>query len=84
MSFSGQAMLGLVAQVVGRVRITERHCAQVLLNKGVQESKILFLTLIAAPEGLHNICTRFPKLTVVTSGPCLTGLAVTPPCLPPA
>jgi len=40
---------------------------EVLLNKGVQESKILFLTLIAAPEGLHNICTRFPKLTVVTS-----------------
>ena len=44
---------------------------QVLLGKGVQESRILFLTLIAAPEGLHNICTRFPKLTVVTSGGCV-------------
>jgi len=42
-------------------------CAQVLLEKGVEEAKIFFLTLIAAPEGLTNICRRFPKVTVVTS-----------------
>ena len=40
---------------------------QVLLEKGVLESKMLFLTLIAAPEGIKAICCRFPKITVVTS-----------------
>ncbi len=30
-------------------------CAQVLLSKGVQESKILFLCLIAAPAGIHKV-----------------------------
>jgi uracil phosphoribosyltransferase len=34
----------------------------VLLEKGVEEGKILFLTLIAAPEGLTNICRRYPKV----------------------
>lgn len=36
---------------------------QVLLEKGVEEGKILFLTLIAAPEGLTNICRRYPKVS---------------------
>lgn len=40
---------------------------QVLLSKGVEESKILFLTLLAAPEGIHNICRRFPRLKLITS-----------------
>lgn len=40
---------------------------QVLLDKGVQESKILFLTLIAAPEGIHTVCKQFPSLKVITS-----------------
>eukprot|EP00884_Botryococcus_braunii_P007943 jgi/Botrbrau1/1714/Bobra.116_2s0056.1 len=40
---------------------------QVLLSKGVDEAKILFLTLIAAPEGIHNICGRFPRLKLITS-----------------
>lgn len=40
---------------------------QVLLSKGVEESKILFLTLMAAPEGIHNICRRFPRLKLITS-----------------
>ncbi len=40
---------------------------QVLLSKGVEEGRILFLTLIAAPEGIHNICQRFPRLKLITS-----------------
>jgi uridine kinase len=40
---------------------------EVLLEKGVEEGKIFFLTLIAAPEGLTNICRRYPKVTLVTS-----------------
>lgn len=31
---------------------------QVLLDKGVQEGKILFLCLIAAPEGIHKVRDR--------------------------
>ena len=40
---------------------------QVLLSKGVEESKILFLSLIAAPEGVHQLCSTFPRLKVITS-----------------
>ncbi len=40
---------------------------QVLLSKGVDEGKILFLSLIAAPEGIHRICAAFPRVKVITS-----------------
>lgn len=40
---------------------------QVLLDKGVHESKIIFLTLIAAPEGIHTVCKEFPALKLVTT-----------------
>jgi len=40
---------------------------QVLLDKGVEQNKILFLTLIAAPEGVHRICKTFPAMKVITS-----------------
>ena len=40
---------------------------QVLLEKGVQESRIIFLSLIAAPEGIQKLCKRFPRMKVVTS-----------------
>lgn len=49
------------------------HCSnpmftlQVLLSKGVEEGKILFLSLIAAPEGIHRICAAFPRVKVITS-----------------
>ncbi|CAA0820153.1 Uridine kinase-like protein 5 [Striga hermonthica] len=39
----------------------------VLLNKGVPESNIIFLNLIAAPEGIHTVCKKFPRLKIVTS-----------------
>ncbi|CAK7328163.1 unnamed protein product [Dovyalis caffra] len=38
-----------------------------LLSKGVPESNIIFLNLIAAPQGVHVICKKFPKLQLVTS-----------------
>lgn len=40
---------------------------QVLLSKGVEEGKILFLSLIAAPEGIHRICSAFPRVKLITS-----------------
>ena len=43
------------------------RAVQVLLEKGVSEGKILFLTLVAAPEGIHCLCRRFPALKVITS-----------------
>ena len=42
-------------------------CVQVLLDKGVEEGKILFLSLIAAPEGVHKICGHYPKVKVITT-----------------
>ncbi|KAI4320492.1 hypothetical protein MLD38_033969 [Melastoma candidum] len=38
-----------------------------LLSKGVPECNIIFLNLIAAPEGIHAVCQRFPLLKIVTS-----------------
>ena len=38
-----------------------------LLDKGVLEDRIVFLSLIAAPEGIHRICKKFPRMKVVTS-----------------
>jgi uracil phosphoribosyltransferase len=47
----------------------ERACVlvQVVMSKGVAEQRILFLSLIAAPEGIHAVCTRFPRVKVITS-----------------
>ncbi|XP_022859777.1 uridine kinase-like protein 5 [Olea europaea var. sylvestris] len=39
----------------------------VLLSKGVVESNIIFLNLISAPEGIHAVCKKFPRLKIVTS-----------------
>ncbi|CAL5325406.1 unnamed protein product [Camellia sinensis] len=38
-----------------------------LVQKGVPESRIIFLNLISAPEGIHRVCKRFPFLKIVTS-----------------
>ena len=38
-----------------------------VLSKGVDEGKILFLSLIAAPEGIHVVCKKFPRVKVITS-----------------
>ncbi|KAJ3678248.1 hypothetical protein LUZ60_002051 [Juncus effusus] len=38
-----------------------------LLEKGVQESNIIFLNLISAPQGVHVVCKKFPRIKIVTS-----------------
>ncbi|KAI6781263.1 Uracil phosphoribosyltransferase-like protein [Emericellopsis cladophorae] len=40
---------------------------EVLKSRGVPEDHILFLNLIASPEGVKNFATKFPKLKVVTA-----------------
>ena len=39
----------------------------VLIQKGVPPSRIIFLNLIAAPEGIEAIFERYPDLKIVTS-----------------
>ena len=39
----------------------------VLLSKGVTEDRILFLNIIASPEGVGSFAKRFPKLRIVTA-----------------
>jgi len=40
---------------------------RVLLDHGVPEENILFITVIAAPRGLHLLAHSYPKVTIVTS-----------------
>ncbi|CCU98763.1 unnamed protein product [Malassezia sympodialis ATCC 42132] len=40
---------------------------QVLVDHGVQPSKILFLNMIASPEGLQNIWQAFPDVRVISA-----------------
>lgn len=39
---------------------------EVLLAHGVPEERILFLNLVAAPEGIQNLCVAFPKVHMIT------------------
>ena len=38
-----------------------------LVSCGVAQERIIFLTLIAAPQGVHRVCEQYPRLTLVTS-----------------
>ncbi|KAF4548001.1 Uracil phosphoribosyltransferase-like protein [Elsinoe fawcettii] len=40
---------------------------EVLLKKGVPEERILFLNLIASPEGAENFAKKYPKVRIVTA-----------------
>ena len=40
---------------------------EVLKSRGVAEERILFVNLIASPEGVAKFAKRFPKLRVVTA-----------------
>eukprot|EP01025_Chloroclados_australasicus_P067595 TRINITY_DN9356_c0_g1_i3.p2 TRINITY_DN9356_c0_g1~~TRINITY_DN9356_c0_g1_i3.p2 ORF type:complete len:489 (-),score=30.53 TRINITY_DN9356_c0_g1_i3:237-1703(-) len=46
---------------------TACRAIRVLLDKGVEEDRILFLSLIAAPEGIQKVCKLHPKVIVITS-----------------
>jgi uracil phosphoribosyltransferase len=39
----------------------------VLLSKGVPEDHILFLNLIASPEGAKNFALHHPKVRIITA-----------------
>ena len=56
------------AIVVGlRDRGSAIQAMQVLVDHGVQPSKILFLNMIASPEGLHNVWKAFPDVRVISA-----------------
>ncbi|EFJ49721.1 hypothetical protein VOLCADRAFT_104172 [Volvox carteri f. nagariensis] len=40
---------------------------QILKDRGVPEDRILFLTIIAAPEGIVKVCSTFPSVKLLTS-----------------
>lgn len=40
---------------------------EVLLEHGVKEDHIIFINLVAAPEGIRNFYSRFPKINIVTA-----------------
>lgn len=40
---------------------------EVLKSRGVPEDHILFLNLIASPQGVRAFAAKFPRLRVVTS-----------------
>jgi uracil phosphoribosyltransferase len=40
---------------------------EVLKSRGVPEERILFLNLIASPQGIKRFATKFPSLRVVTA-----------------
>eukprot|EP00455_Lapot_gusevi_P025124 TRINITY_DN2634_c0_g1_i1.p1 TRINITY_DN2634_c0_g1~~TRINITY_DN2634_c0_g1_i1.p1 ORF type:complete len:236 (-),score=80.36 TRINITY_DN2634_c0_g1_i1:74-781(-) len=40
---------------------------EVLKSQGVSEEKLTFVTLISCPQGLENIFSHFPNITIVTS-----------------
>jgi len=40
---------------------------EVLESRGVPEDRILFLNLIASPQGIEKFSRRFPKVRVVTA-----------------
>ena len=40
---------------------------EVLKNRGVPEDHILFLNLIASPEGIKKFADEYPKVRVVTA-----------------
>jgi len=40
---------------------------RLLLARGVPEHKVIFVSLIATPEGIHNVYRHFPQIQVVTT-----------------
>lgn len=40
---------------------------EVLKSRGVPENRILFLNLIASPEGIRNFVKKLPKCRVITA-----------------
>lgn len=47
--------------------VSAQAAVDLLLERGVKEEKILFLTVIASTQGVHHLCTRYPRMKVITS-----------------
>ncbi|KAF5138483.1 Uracil phosphoribosyltransferase [Metarhizium anisopliae] len=58
---------GELYQAASVVRGSAIMAVQVLKARGVPEDHILFLNIIASPEGVNNFATKFPRLKVVTA-----------------
>lgn len=56
----------LMDPLVGTGR-TACRAVQVLKARGVQEDKILFLSMVAAPEAIQRLCGTYPNMKVLTS-----------------
>lgn len=46
---------------------TAMMALRVLLDHNVPEDRILFLTLIAAPQGVHTLAYAFPHVKIITT-----------------
>jgi uracil phosphoribosyltransferase len=46
---------------------TASKAIEVLIDAGVKEEKIIFLNLIAAPEGIKFLKEKYPKVMIVTT-----------------
>ncbi|HUQ57300.1 uracil phosphoribosyltransferase [Lentzea sp.] len=46
---------------------TANAAIQVLLDRGVLEENIVFVTLITVAEGIEAVCSRYPLVRIVTS-----------------
>jgi uracil phosphoribosyltransferase len=64
----GSACRGACARccdgVVTRARVT---AVSVLVEQGVKEQNIIFLNLIAAPEGIKAMMQAYPNVRIITS-----------------
>jgi uracil phosphoribosyltransferase len=43
------------------------RAVEVLIENGVPEANILFMNLIAAPEGVHALLGKFPTMQIITT-----------------
>jgi uracil phosphoribosyltransferase len=43
-----------------------KKAIEVLIDNGVKEDRILFLNLLASPEGIKFVAEAFPKLTIIS------------------
>ncbi|CAF1901037.1 unnamed protein product [Brassica oleracea var. botrytis] len=51
-----------------RVDFCKRLCGvSVIRSKGVPESHIIFLNVIAAPQGIQGLCKKHPMVKIMTS-----------------
>ena len=57
----------LVLDPILATGVSAQAAVDLLLDRGVKEEKILFLSVIASTQGVHHLCTRYPRMKVITS-----------------